>query len=80
MADDNVSLGFDTLRKNINDAAQAAKTKLAEIQANSSAISIGSMFQIQMLMNHLSQVSEMSTSIISSMNSSVASMARNVKS
>jgi len=34
---------------------------------------------MQLLMNHLSQVSEMSTSIVSASNSAISSMARNVK-
>jgi len=37
------------------------------------------MFDRQMGMNKLSQVSEMSTSIISAMNTAINSMARNVK-
>lgn len=70
---------FGFLKGVINDATQAVKKKLSEIQSAGSAISIGEMFEMQMLMNHLAQVSEMSTSVISSMNTSVSSMARNVK-
>lgn len=77
---DNPGIEFDFLRKVVNDATQQVKTKLDKIQKNNSAISIGDMFEMQMLMNHLAQLSEMSTSVISSMNSSVSSMARNVKS
>jgi hypothetical protein len=35
---------------------------------------------MQMLMNHLSQLSEMATAVVSSANSAISSMARNVKS
>lgn len=63
----------------INDATASAKTKLLEIQSKRSAISIGDMFEMQMLMNHLSQLSEMATGVVSASNTAVMSMARNVK-
>jgi hypothetical protein len=63
----------------VNTATASAKAKLLEIQARRSAISIGDMFEMQMLMNHLSQLSEMSTSVVSSSNTAISSMARNVK-
>lgn len=78
---DNVQSGFgvQTLFKILNDATVSAKTKLLEIKNRRSAISIGDMFEMQMLMNHLSQLSEMSTNVVSASNSAIASMARNIK-
>jgi len=55
------------------------RKKLEAIAARREAINIADMFQMQLLMNHLSQVSEMSTSIVSASNSAISSMARNVK-
>jgi len=77
----NIQSGFgvQSLFKIVNAATISAKTKLLEIQSRRSAISIGDMFEMQMLMNHLSQLSEMSTSVVSAANSSIQSMARNVK-
>lgn len=63
----------------VNNATISARNKLLEIQAQKSAISIGDMFEMQMLMNHLSQLSEMSTSVVSATNTAISSMARNVK-
>jgi hypothetical protein len=63
----------------VNDATISAKTKLQLLQARRSSISIADMFDMQMLMNHLAQLSEMSTSIVSAANTSISSMARNVK-
>lgn len=63
----------------VNTATASAKAKLLQIQSRASAISIGDMFEMQMLMNHLSQLSEMSTSVVSASNTAIASMARNVK-
>ena len=55
------------------------RKKLEAIAAIREAINIADMFEMQLLMNHLSQVSEMSTSIVSASNSAISSMARNVK-
>lgn len=79
---DNVQSGFSVkvLFSVINDATVSAKAKLSSIKSRRSAISIGDMFEMQMLMNHLSQLSEMATSVVSASNSAIASMARNVKS
>lgn len=63
----------------VNDATISAKTKLLQIKAQKSAISIGDMFEMQMLMNHLAQLSEMSSNIVSASNQAINSMARNVK-
>jgi hypothetical protein len=63
----------------VNTAVGSARAKLLEIQQRRSAISIGDMFEMQMLMNHLSQLSEMSTSVVSASNTAITSMARGVK-
>ncbi len=78
---DNIQSGFSVtdLFKILNDATASAKTKLLEIKNRRSAISIGDMFEMQMLMNHLSQLSEMSTSVVSAANSAIQRMATNVK-
>jgi Family of unknown function (DUF5407) len=77
----NIQSGFNVkiLFQVINNATASAKAKLSSIKSRNSAISIGDMFEMQMLMNHLSQLSEMSTSVVSASNSAIASMARNVK-
>ena len=63
----------------VNNATLSAKQKLLQIQERRSAISIGDMFEMQMLMNHLAQLSEMSTAVVSASHTAIASMARNVK-
>jgi len=76
-----VEKGFsvDFLISVVNDATVSAKNKLDILKARRSSISIADMFDMQMLMNHLSQLSEMSTSVVSASNSAISSMARNVK-
>ena len=81
MSGDNIQSGFgvQSLFKIVSDATVSAKSKLLEIKNRRSAISIGDMFEMQMLMNHLSQLSEMSTNVVSASNSAISSMARNIK-
>jgi hypothetical protein len=42
-------------------------------------VSIADMFKLQMQMNHLSQLSEMSTSIVSASNQAISAMVRNIR-
>lgn len=63
----------------LNDATESAKLKILQIKNNRSSISIGDMFEMQMLMNHLSQLSEMTTGVVSASNTAIMSMARGVK-
>ena len=79
MAQDREAFDMETLISIVTDATVSAKTKLEDIKSRRSAISIGDMFEMQMLMNHLSQLSEMSTSVVSASNTAILSMARGVK-
>jgi hypothetical protein len=63
----------------VNNAVISARNQLYLIQNDRSSISIGDMFQMQMLMNHLSQLSEMATDVVQQSNSAISSMARNIK-
>lgn len=67
-----------TLRSQVADQTAQVQAKVNQLQANGDE-SIASTFKQQMLMNRLSQMSEMSASVVSSSNSAIASMARNVK-
>jgi Family of unknown function (DUF5407) len=63
----------------VDAATKDVKAKMELLKGNGDNISIADMFEMQMLMNHLSQLSETTTSIVSASNSAIASMARNVK-
>jgi len=56
-----------------------AEKKIDAVRDAGSAISIADMFEMQQRMNRLSQVSEMTTAVVSAANSAISSMARNVK-
>lgn len=64
----------------IDNAVVSARNKLHEIQSTNSSISIGDMFEMQMLMNQLAQFSEMCTGVVAASHTAIMSMARNVKS
>ena len=74
-----VGVIFGDLARAIDNLSSVAKDKIAAIQSKGSAMSIGDMFDLQMIMNKLSQFSEMSTSIMSAMNSAINSLSRNIK-
>jgi hypothetical protein len=73
------AVAFKVLVDEIEQLTAMAQSKIAQIRSKGSAMSIGDMFDLQMAMNKLQQFSEMSTSVISAMNTSINSMARNVK-
>ncbi|SCA63267.1 hypothetical protein SCG7086_AN_00130 [Chlamydiales bacterium SCGC AG-110-P3] len=63
----------------VDTLSAQAKNKIDAIQQRGEDISIADMFDMQMNMNHLAQMSEMSTSIVNATNTAVMSMARNIK-
>jgi hypothetical protein len=73
------ALQFNVLVDEIERLTATAKSKIAQIRSKRSAMSIADMFDLQMSMNKLQQFSELSTSVIAAMNTSINSMARNIK-
>lgn len=74
-----LNVQFSYLVDSIEELTSIAKSKIAMIRSQKSSMSIADMFDLQMAMNRLSQFSEMSTSVISAMNTAINSMARNLK-
>jgi hypothetical protein len=60
----------------INQAVVDAKKELVLNPPKREAININDMFEMQMLMNHLSQLSEMSTNVVSAANAAIERMGR----
>jgi hypothetical protein len=69
---------MDALVLTVMNLTTATENKIANISAGSD-IPIGEMFQLQLAVNRLAQITEASTNIISSGNTLMQSMARNVK-
>jgi len=71
-------VSFSALVSAIEDLTATCKSKIAMIRSKRSAMSIADMFDLQMAMNRLSQLSEMSTAVISAMNSAITTIAKGV--
>jgi len=72
---------FDTqaLLQIVNDGAKGQKAQsTTAATASGQTVSIADMFQMQMLMNHFSQASEMSGAVLSAQNSAVENMSRSL--
>lgn len=67
------------LFKIVLNANQSCRNKLAKISANRSSISVADMFEMQMLMNHFSQLCDMCTNVVAASNTASMSMIRNFK-
>lgn len=70
--------GIEALTQQVMDKIDAIRKRNGE-GGEGKEMSIGDMFDLQMTMNKLQQFSEMSTSVLSALNGSINSMARNVK-
>jgi len=73
------AVDFKVFLEEIELLTAMAKSKIAIIRSKGSAMSIGDMFTIQMAMNKLTQFTEMSSQVISAMNTSILSLARAIK-
>jgi hypothetical protein len=72
-------MNVGNLMNSSSTATDAARDKLSAMGGSKDAVSIGDMFEMQMLMNHFSQLSDMSSNVLSASNNAIASMARNIK-
>jgi len=74
-----ISFSVNSIDQSVRDATEAVKAKLKQLQTKGENISIADMFEMQLMMNRLSQLSEMSSAVVSASNSAISSMARNIK-
>lgn len=72
------ALHFDQLISIIEEATTNAQTKITELQGKDDNIGIADMFEMQILINQLTQLAEMSTSVVAASNSAIRTMAQNV--
>ncbi len=63
----------------INEEMCKVKDQVRALKAQGDQVSIGDMFELQMRMNHLSQISEAGTQFVSATHQALISMARNLK-
>jgi uncharacterized protein DUF5407 len=67
------------LMNSSSTATDAVRDKLSAMGGSKDAVSIGDMLEMQMLMNHFSQLSDMSSNVVSASNNAIGGMARNIK-
>ena len=73
------TIDFTPLVDMIDLLSVQVKSKLATIRSKRSSMTIADMFDMQMGMNKLSQVSEMSTAIVSAVQQSLSRIAQGIK-
>jgi hypothetical protein len=67
------------LMNSSSTATDAARDKLSTMGGSKDTVSIGNMFEMQMLMNHLSQVAEVSRDVVGASHGAILNTARNMK-
>jgi hypothetical protein len=73
-------IDLKSLRADIDTADQSVQDKLDAMRATpGDTVSTADMFELQQLMIHLNQLSEMSSSIVSAADSALLNMARGIK-
>jgi len=73
------AFALDKLIDLVNQVSADAKAKLNSISELKSSVSIGDMFAMQMAMNHLSQMGELSSAVVSALNTAIGQFNRGVK-
>ena len=76
------AINFSELLTNINELTEVVADKIDAFRSQDGEkkeMSIAEMFDLQLAMNKLSQLTEMSTGVVSGMNMAIASMSRNLK-
>ena len=72
-------ISFEELAQIVNEQTKKVKDKISDMRSKGDEISIGEMFDMQMLMNLLSQLTEMSTQVVAAANGAIIAVARNIK-
>ena len=75
----NQGMHCEELVEVINEKIGKVQEKIRTLKGQGDQISIGDMFEMQMLMNHLAQLSEMSTQVVGATHQAIYAMARNLK-
>lgn len=69
---------FAPLADMINDLTNQVKQKIVDMRENQDTMSIADMFDLQMAMNKLSQMSELSTTVLAEANKAISRILQNM--
>lgn len=73
------SINFSPLVDMINSLGIDVKSKIVSIRSKKSSMSIADMFDLQAAVQKLSQFTDMSSSVVASINGSIGNLSRNMK-
>jgi len=73
------SIATDELAKLVNEQTKKVQDKIRALKEKGEEISIADMFELQMAMNRLAQLSEASTQVVGASHGALIAMARNIK-
>ena len=79
MATPRQALDFASMIDIVEAQHKVVQDKMDGIKERKESVSIGDMFEMQMLMNKLNQLAEMSANLMSATHSATLSFARNVR-
>ena len=79
MAITHEELPASELAKLVDEQTAKVAAKIRELKEKGDDISIGEMFELQMSMNRLAQLSEASTQVVGASHGALIAMARNIK-
>jgi len=79
MATTHEHISTDVLAQIVDEQTKKVQEKIRTLKDKGDEISIGEMFELQMAMNRLAQLSEASTQVVGASHGALIAMARNIK-
>jgi len=73
------SIPAEELSQIVEEQTKKVQEKIRQLREKKDEISIGDMFELQMAMNRLAQLSEASTQVVGASHGALIAMARNIK-
>lgn len=70
---------IEGLKDKIQDASDAVKAQLAKFDTPNEEINIKDMFEMQIKMNHLNQLSDMTSGVVAATNAAIKTMTSNMR-
>lgn len=72
-------INFRDLSTCVNEMTDQAKEQMAKMKEKKDSMSINDMFELQMIMNKLSQIAETNSAVMTALHSAISQSARAIK-
>lgn len=79
MAEEQKGISLNFIFTMLSTATKRVTDQLSEMEKNTSTVGVLEMFKMQIVMNQLSQLSEMSTNVLSASHQAILGVTRNLK-